>query len=54
MVAEWEEHDTWPSTNHYYRWHFACPICATEYAFYPEDRPYMVRRKDADQHRDVG
>ncbi len=52
MIAEWEEHDTWPSPNRNIQWSFACPACEAEYEFYGYILgPYTVRKGDAETHR---
>jgi len=48
MIAEWEEHDTWPSSNRSIVWRFECLECAVEYEFYHH---HIVRKRDADKHR---
>jgi hypothetical protein len=54
MIAEWEEHDTWPSPNRRIQWSFACANCAAEYEFYSHlVGLYTVRRGDADRHREL-
>jgi hypothetical protein len=51
LIAQWEEHDTWPSPNRHYTWYFACEKCAAEYEVYGEFKPAIVRVEDAKQHR---
>jgi hypothetical protein len=33
MLAEWSEHDTWPSPNRSIGWSFQCPDCEAKYVF---------------------
>ena len=33
IVAEWEEHDTWPSPNKYPTYRLECPACNARYSF---------------------
>jgi hypothetical protein len=52
IVAAWSEHDTWPSPNKHYTWHFECSLCESEYEFYtPLYGNHIVRKIDADKHR---
>lgn len=47
MLAEWKEHDTWPSSNRYIKWHFECADCAAEYEFTDFIDAQVVRKTDA-------
>lgn len=51
MTAEWEEHDTWPSSNRHLNWSFECPKCKSEYVFYNHGSTHIVRTEDAEKHR---
>jgi hypothetical protein len=51
IIAEWEEHDTWPSSNRCITWRFECDECAAQYVFYYNPRCCLVRQADADSHR---
>jgi len=54
IVAQWEEHDTYPSPNRHYTWSFQCPACAAEYEFYTYILgPYIVRKVDVKKHRAI-
>lgn len=51
VIAEWQEHDVYPSSNPYRHWRFECSQCASRYVFYEHMGEYMVRKTDADEHR---
>lgn len=51
LIAEWEEHDTWPSPNKHYSWHFDCEACAAEHTIYGEVKAAIVRTADAERHQ---
>jgi hypothetical protein len=53
MIAEWEEHDTWPSTNRSITWSFACNNCAAGYEVYSYRGSYTVQKRDAERHREL-
>jgi hypothetical protein len=54
MIAEWAEHDTWPSPNRSIQWSFACPNCDVEYQFYGHlGVPHTVRKGDAEKHSEL-
>lgn len=44
MLAEWSEHDTWPSPNRSIAWSFECADCDAQYEFYGE---YIIKKTDA-------
>jgi hypothetical protein len=54
MIAEWEEHDTWPGPgpNRNIRWRFECFHCTAEYIFYSPlvGLLYVVGKGDAQKH----
>ena len=41
MIAEWQEHDVYPSGNRLVRWRFECTECSDNYVF--RDR-YIVQK----------
>ena len=47
MLAEWQEHDTWPSSSRCIRWHFECPDCAMGYEFVDILGQHIVGKGDA-------
>lgn len=49
MLAEWSEHDTWPSPNRSISWSFNCHDCQAKYTF-AGWRPHIVLRADAEKH----
>jgi hypothetical protein len=51
IVAEWEEHDTWPSSNQSITWHFECDECSDRYTFYDDLGTSLVRKSDAARDR---
>ncbi len=54
MVAQWEEHDTWPSRNRSLDWHWECATCSEQYDFYRElSTWYVIRKADADKLRSL-
>jgi len=49
MLAEWSEHDTWPSSNRGISWSFNCPDCQAKFVFvglWTE----IILRTDAEKH----
>ena len=48
MIAEWEEHDVYPTGSRFVEWRFECPECAANYVFCEQ---YVVRKDDAERHR---
>jgi hypothetical protein len=50
ILAEWSEHDTWPSPNKSIGWSFICDDCDAKYAFSGD---VIILRADADKYREL-
>lgn len=52
IVAKWEEHDTYPSSNRSITWRFECDECSNQYTFYDDLLgTVLVRKADAARDR---
>jgi len=52
LIGQWQEHDTWVSSNRHVQWRFGCPACTAEYVFFsPTLQTYIVRKSDAEKYQ---